>query len=154
MASARALLGLTLRWALALALGAGPLGAEVAGALVHAQVCTCTGCVPAEEAAGSCCERRVDEREGTRVDRDPDACACAIARSTEAPVKVERACAASGTTRCFRPERAPRNESAWALARVPPRTSGRERLALDTGPPGCHRAHGAARASALRVLRI
>src|SRR5262247_266441 len=99
MTSVRTLVGLTLRWVLALALGAGPLGAEVVGALLHAQVCTCEGCAPADEAAAACCERRTDEREGARVDREQQHCGCSIARSADAPVKVERACATACITR-------------------------------------------------------
>lgn len=150
----RAILPSLLRWALALALGAGPLGAEIVGTLLHAQVCTCEGCAPAEAAAASCCERRTDERKGTRIDREPAHCACSIASRSAAPAKEERACTVSGAPRCFRPERAARNDGAWATTPELPRTSGRERVALDTGPPGIQRAHGAARASALRVLRI
>ena len=154
MAALRALLGLLLRCTLAVALGAGPLGAEVVSTLLHAQLCTCASCGDEREPA-SCCERSAKLPEGPRIDRERDACPCTVGPRNDGDARpVARACEAPSVLR----EKVGRAHCC-ETACVPPvlasdRTSGAQPPAFDTGPPGVHRRSGAARASALRVLRI
>ena len=153
MAALRALLGLLLRCTLAVALGAGPLGAEVVSTLLHAQLCTCASCGDEREPA-SCCERRTARTDGPRIESERDTCPCSVTPLDDGAARLvaranETPCAPRGKL-----ERAHGCKTAWVtLVPVVVRTSGAP-FALDTGPPGVHRSSGAARASALRVLRI
>jgi hypothetical protein len=147
-------------WMLALALGVGPLGAEVLAALGHSQVCgCCQSSDPVGETTG-CCGGEAEEPETPQAVPEGGGCPCSIVAPSGAselarPMRPSEA----GERARARLERLHRSvELAWMEIALP--AAARESSPAPpafpdlAGPPGSRGWNGSERAAALGVLRL